>query len=173
MLAPVAGAIVALWAAGGAAAYGPTPTPVGNTSGGFSAVLGSATRGSAGGSVVGRAGKTTVAVAVPAGALDHPVQLTLLAAERGWLARRLGTVAAAVAVTASTPAGERLAGRLSSMFLRLTLRNPAVGPGDRVVVWSPARKKFVPVPRQLVSFGRGTVTIRFDRASEFAVLGRS
>lgn len=161
---------VAAAAEAGRAGYGPAPAAGPASSGGFSQVLASATRSSSGGSLTARAGSTSVAVAIPAGALQSPVQLTLVGADNTRRARLPGQARASIAVRAATTAGTPIQGRISARPMTVTLKNPAVKPGDRVVGWSAAKRAFVAIPSTLVRFARGSVTIQFNRPSEFAVL---
>jgi hypothetical protein len=170
IVALLASTAVSACTAAGAGAYGPTPTPSPPPSSGTTPVLASATRGPAGGSITTHVGQTRVTVGVPPGALGAPVQLTLVALEHVKRAAKLGRVVAGIGVRASTLEGTPVAGRVSRRPMTVTLTNPRFASNDRVVVWNPANAAFVPVRPRLVTRARGTLTIRFNRTAEFAVV---
>lgn len=159
-------------------AYGPTPATGPTSSGGFSQVLATATRGSAGGTLSSSAGGTSMTVSIPPSTFAVPLQVTLSAPNPARLAKRnlarpgekLQHVLAGVAVTASNAGGTTIRGRLSAGMISVTLTNAALHPGDRVVVWNSRSRSFAPVPRSRVEILDGKVTVRFNRPSEFVVL---
>ncbi len=150
--------------------YGPAPAAGQTSSGGFSQVLATATRGPAGGTLSANAGGTSVSVSIPAATLKIPLQLTLTAPNLARLGRKLGNVRGGVGVMASKPGGTPIRGRLSAGTISVTLNNHAFHPGDRVVVWNARSRSFAAVPRGQAELTDGKVTIRFNRPSEFAVL---
>jgi hypothetical protein len=170
IVALLASTAAAACTAAGAGAYGPTPTPTPPPPTGSVPVLASATRGPAGGSITTHAGQTRVTLAVPPGALATPVQLTLVALEHVRRAAKLGRVLAGIGVRAATPEGTPIGGRISRKPMTVTLTNSRFTPNDLVVVWSTADRTFVPVRPRFVRLARGTLTIRFNRTAEFAVV---
>jgi hypothetical protein len=157
-------------AAAGRAAYGPTPPAAGQTSGGFTQVVATATRGPAGGSVAADTNGTSVVVSIPAGVLHQPMQITLVAGNERRLARMLPSVVGSFAVKISTESGEPIRGRVSEKLLSVTLVNPQFAADDRVVTWDAKRRKFKAVREERVTQTQGKVTILFNVAAEFAVV---
>jgi hypothetical protein len=160
----------ATFAAAGYAGYGPTPPAEGQTSGGFTHVVATATRGPEGGSIAARTNGTKVVVSVPAGVLHVPLQITLVAANDQRLAKKLPNLIGSIAVKASNESGEPIRGRLSDKLLSVTLVNPKFSADDRVLTWDANVKKFVDVREDRVTKAKGKITIRFNRAAEFAVV---
>lgn len=163
--------LAALGVPGGAyAAYGPPPPSGGTSSGGFTHVAATATRGPDGGEVHALTGGTDVTVSIPAGSLSRSTQITLVAPNRARLAREAGPVLAAFAVQTATTEGRPLVGRIGSTPLTLTLQSPRIQGAVSVLVWSASRKTFLPLPRTRVTIAPGVVTVRFNRPSEFEVV---
>jgi hypothetical protein len=160
----------ATFAAGAHAGYGPTPTPEAQTSGGFTHVVATATRGPAGGSIAANTNGTNVVVSVPGGVLHVPLQITLVAANDRRLALKLPNLVGSIAVKASNESGEPIRGRLSEKLISVTLVNPQFAANDRVVTWDAKVKKFVAVRAERVTKTQGKITILFNRAAEFAVV---
>jgi hypothetical protein len=171
----VSGAAILLTSALGA--YGPPPATHPDAPGGYSRVLASATIGPSGGTLRARVGAVNVALVVPRGILQIPLQFALRGANLQLLRRHVarqnlkGTVLMGVAVSGAKLDGTLVRGRFSDRPVEFVLRGRRLSEGDRLIHWSSGldRFTFVALSSRLDGEAQG-MAIRFTRGQELAVI---
>jgi hypothetical protein len=171
-LCAAAGVLLASTAAGAAGTgYGTATPPPGASSVGFTTVVASQVVGASGGTVQGTESGATATVDVPAGALPSGGEVVLSSGPPSAVAvggGRTVVVGFSVAVL-NQETGQPLTGTFAHP-LTLTLTDPAIVPGDTVVILT-GPGQLSPVSGATVT--NGSAVVAFDSDPNFAVVAGS
>jgi hypothetical protein len=169
-LGAAAAATVLATAAVAVAGYGPEAPPGPPVPGGFSVVIASHTIGPNGGMLTVTTGLTRLRLSVPAHALAHRVQFTFTRPRLSGLQNAIPKgkrLRVGFALLANRTSGEQIRGSFSQRPVSIIISSRMLTKGAQVLVWNPARHRFVRVAA-VVRTGQVVVTTR--HFAEFLVI---